>query len=213
LFELERIDVNQNQDESAIVSKAQKGDLDAFNHLVQHYQDVVFNTAYRILGDFDEAEDAAQKAFISAFQSIRSFRGGSLRAWLLRTTVNACYDEIRRRKRRPTVSIEARENDEMAAEDGWLPDQDPSPQQISEMKELQQAVQQCLHDLPVEFRVIAVLADVEELDYEEISRVTGNPLGTVKSRLARARVKLRGCLEGFWELLPANLRQKYMEVL
>jgi RNA polymerase sigma-70 factor, ECF subfamily len=203
--------VNQILNETVTISNAQKGNLDAFNRLVQLYQDSVFNTAYRILGDFDEAEDAAQKAFISAYQSIGSFRGGSFRGWLLRTTVNACYDEIRRTKRRPTVSIESRENKESTAEDGWLPDPDPSPQQISEMKELQQAVQHCLQELPVEFRTIAVLSDVEELDYEEISRITGNPLGTVKSRLARARVKLRGCLEGFWELLPLNLRQKYVD--
>jgi len=201
--------VNQIPDESIMVSNAQKGDLDAFNRLVQQFQDAVFNTAYRILGDSDEAEDAAQKAFISAFQSIRSFRGGSLRAWLLRTTVNACYDEIRRTKRRQMVSIESHEELESAAEDGWLADNTPSPQQISEMKELQQAVQHCLQELPVDFRLIAVLADVEELNYEEISQVTGNPLGTVKSRLSRARVKLRVCLEGFWELLPLNFRQKY----
>jgi RNA polymerase sigma-70 factor (ECF subfamily) len=203
--------VNLTTAESAIISRAQNGDLDAFNTLVQQYQDTVFNSAYRILGDFDAAEDAAQKAFISAYHSIRSFRGGSLRAWLLRTTVNACYDEIRRNKRHPAISIEAHEEDDSAAKDGWLADGDPSPQQISEMKELQKAVQQCLQDLPVDFRTIAVLADVEELDYEEISRVTGSPLGTVKSRLARARVKLRDCLEGFWELLPLNIRQKYEE--
>ncbi|HEX7556538.1 MAG TPA: sigma factor-like helix-turn-helix DNA-binding protein, partial [Leptolinea sp.] len=70
-------------------------------------------------------------------------------------------------------------------------------------------VQYCLQQLPADFRAIAVLADVDEMDYEEISRVTGNPLGTVKSRLARSRQKLRGCLEGFWELLPLNIRQKY----
>jgi RNA polymerase sigma-70 factor (ECF subfamily) len=201
--------VNSTTAESVTISRAQNGDMDAFNNLVQDYQDAVFNSAYRILGDFDAAEDVAQKAFISAYQSIRSFRGGSLRAWLLRTTINACYDEIRRNKRHPSVSIEARENDDTSAEDGWLADKDPSPQQITEMKELQQAVQHCLQELPVDFRTIAVLADVEELDYEEISRVTGNPLGTVKSRLARARVKLRDCLEGFWELLPLNIRQKY----
>jgi RNA polymerase sigma-70 factor, ECF subfamily len=204
-----RVEVNQIFNESVLISNAQNGDLDAFNRIVHQYQDTVFNTAFSILGDFDEAEDAVQKAFISAYQSIRSFRGGSLRAWLLRTTVNACYDEIRRTKRHQTVSIEARENNDSASEDGWLADHDPSPQQISEMMELQQAVQHCLQELPVDFRMIAVLADVEELDYEEISRITGNPLGTVKSRLARARMKLRSCLEGFWELLPLNIRQKY----
>lgn len=186
------------------------GDIDSFNHLVVMYQDVVFNTAYRILGGFDEAEDAAQKAFISAYQSLHSFRGGSFKSWLLRTTINACYDELRRAKRHPAMSIDTGFNNEDSPDvDYWLPDQAPSPQQITEMKELQQAVQHCLHQLPPDFRTIAVLADVDELDYEEISLVTGNPLGTVKSRLARSRQKLRDCLEDFWELLPLNLRQKY----
>lgn len=195
--------------ESTIILAAQKGDLDSFNHLVESYQDLVFRTAYRILGDYDDAEDATQKAFISAFRSIQSFRGGSFRSWLLRTTVNACYDEIRRFKRRPTVSIDAHESAESSDSDGWFTDDEPGPQQIMEMRDLQQAVQHCLQELPIEFRTVAVLADVEELDYEEISKATGSPLGTIKSRLARARVKLRGCLEGFWELLPSNLRQKY----
>jgi RNA polymerase sigma-70 factor (ECF subfamily) len=192
------------------IAEAQKGDLDAFNRLVMLYQDRVFNTTYRIMGGFDEAEDAAQKAFISAYQNIRSFRGGSFKAWLLRTAVNACYDELRRSKRHPSISIDddSREDSDDLVERG-LPDPALTPQQVSEMRELQQAVQHCLQELPPDFRSVAVLADVDELDYEEISRITGNPLGTVKSRLARARQKLRGCLEDFWELIPPAIRQKY----
>jgi len=205
--------VNEPYNEEDVIAKARAGDLDSFNHLVHQYQDRVFNTAYRILGDYDKAEDAVQKAFIAAYQSIQSFRGGSMRAWLLRTTINACYDEIRRIKRRPTASIEADEELETTSGDGWLRDENPTPQQMSEMRELQEAVFHCLSDLPVDFRTVAVLADVEELGYEEISRVIGKPLGTIKSRLARARMKLRECLEGFWELLPFNLRQKYEDVL
>jgi RNA polymerase sigma-70 factor, ECF subfamily len=202
--------MDQDNKESIWISSAQKGDLDSFNRLVLLHQDAVFNTAYRILGGFDEAEDVVQTAFISAYQSIRSFRGGSFKAWLLRTTINACYDDLRRTKRHPTVSIDkGTVNDDSPDVDFWLPDQSPSPQQITEMKELQNAVQHCLQQLPTDFRTIAVLADVNEMDYEEISRVTGNPLGTVKSRLARSRRKLRDCLESFWELLPLNLRQKY----
>lgn len=204
--------MNYFPEEDRAISSAKQGSLDGFNRLIQHYQDVVFNTAYRVLGDFDAAEDAAQTAFISAYQSINSFRGGSFRGWLLRITINACYDQIRRLKRHPTSSIEAREESETSASDGWLVDDNPTPQQISEIKALQQAVDHCLQTLPMDFRLVAVLADVEELDYEEISRVIGRPLGTVKSRLARARDKLRGCLQGFGELLPLDFRQKYEDV-
>lgn len=201
---------NQVASESELISRAAKGDLESFNRLVTLYQDCLFNTAFRILGGYDEAEDAVQKAFISAFRAIRSFRGGSFRAWLLRTTINTCYDEIRRRKRHPEIPIEPDplDGDQMDTDYGYA-DPSPEPHQIVEMRELQRAVQHCLQELPADFRIVAILADVEELDYEEISRITSNPLGTIKSRLARARQKLRICLEESWELLPVNLRQKY----
>lgn len=202
--------MNQPITETQLITDAQQGNLEAFNQLILIHQDAVFNTAYRILGGYDEAEDVVQKAFISAYQNIRAYRGGSFKAWLMRTTINACYDDLRRSKRHPAVSLESNPNDDRSLDtEFWLPDPSPTPQQVSEMKELQQAVQYCLQQLPADFRAIAVLADVDEMDYEEISRVTGNPLGTVKSRLARSRQKLRGCLEDFWELLPLNIRQKY----
>ena len=202
--------IDQQNEESRWIIEAQQGDLDAFNRLVTLYQDRVFNTSYRIMGGFDEAEDAAQKTFISAYRSIKSFRGGSFKAWLLRVAVNACYDDLRKSKRQPVVSIDDDSRDDyLNLADRGLPDPEPTPQEISEMRELHRAVQHCLQDLPPDFRAVAVLADVDELDYEEISRITGNPLGTVKSRLARARQKLRGCLQDFWELLPPAIRQKY----
>ena len=202
--------LDQQAEEPRLIAEAQQGDLASFNRLVTLYQDRVFNTAFRILGGYDEAEDAAQTAFISAYRNIRSFRGGSFKAWLMKVVVNACYDELRKSKRQPVVSIDddSRE-DYLDLADRGLPDPTPTPQEISEIRELHRAVQYCLQDLPPDFRAVAVLADVEELDYEEISRITGNPLGTVKSRLARARQKLRGCLQDFWELLPPAIRQKY----
>ena len=93
-------------DEPARIHSAQRGELDALNTLILHYQDMVFNTAVRILNDEDLAADAAQEAFISAFRSIATFRGGSFKAWLMRTVTNACYDELRRQKRRPTTPLE-----------------------------------------------------------------------------------------------------------
>src|SRR4030043_178179 len=93
-------------DEAALILAASKGDLDSFNRLVLVYQDIVYSQAYRIMGEADEAEDAAQDAFISAFRHLGSYRGGSFKAWLLRIVTNVCYDELRRRKRRPTTPLE-----------------------------------------------------------------------------------------------------------
>jgi RNA polymerase sigma-70 factor (ECF subfamily) len=194
-------------DESALIRSAQHGDLDAFNRLVLAYQDMVFNAALRILGNEDLAGDASQEAFISAFRSIVSFRGGSFRAWLLRTVTNACYDELRRQKRRPTTQLEPHNADDEEVESpAWLADPDGTPEERLDKAELEHAIQHCLEGLPDDFRAVIVLADLQGLDYAEVAAATHKPLGTIKSRLARARLRLRECLQGFRELLPAAFR-------
>ena len=194
-------------DETALINNAQRGDLDSFNTLVLAYQNMLFNTALRILGDDDQAADATQDAFLSAFKSINTFRGGSFKAWLMRTVTNACYDELRRKKRRPTTPLEPDTNDgdEMDSP-RWLADKSMSPEQKLEADELEHAIQHCLDALPSDFRAVVVLADIQGLDYSEVASATRVPLGTIKSRLARARLRLRECLQSFWELLPASLR-------
>ena len=193
--------------EPALIQDAQHGDLDAFNTLVLHYQDMVFNVALRILGDDELAADAAQEAFISAFRSINSFRGGSFKAWLMRTVTNACYDELRRQKRRPTTPLEPDTNDgEEMDSPHWLADPNMSPEQEAEADELDHAIQHCLENLPTDFRVVVIMADIQGFDYNEVATATRVPLGTIKSRLARARLRLRECLRGFEELLPASFR-------
>jgi RNA polymerase sigma-70 factor (ECF subfamily) len=194
-------------DEPALIHDAQSGDLDAFNRLVLAYQDVAFNTALRILGEDNLAADATQEAFISAFRGLTSFRGGSFRAWLLRTVTNACYDELRRRKRRPTVPLEPiAEDDEEIETPRWLADPGMSPEEQFDAEELEHAIQHCLNALPTDFRTVVVLADIQGLDYSEIATAAHIPLGTIKSRLARARLRLRECLQAFGELLPAAFR-------
>ena len=194
-------------DEIALVQSAQSGDLDSFNTLILHYQDRVFNTALRILGDEDIAQDAAQEAFISAFRSIATFRGGSFKAWLLRTLTNACYDELRRQKRRPTTPLEPETNDgEEMDSPRWMADPNMTPSEQFEADELEHAIQHCLDTLPVDFRTVVVLADVQGMDYSEVATAARVPLGTIKSRLARARLRLRECLRGFEELLPSSFR-------
>jgi len=194
-------------DELALISDAQGGNLDAFNTLVLHYQDSVFNTALRILGDEDQAADASQEAFISAFKSINSFRGGSFKAWLMRTVTNACYDELRRKKRRPTTPLEpdTEDGDEMDSP-RWLADPNMTPSQQAEADEVEHAIQHCLNNLPLEFKTVVIMADIQGMDYTEVALTIRVPLGTIKSRLARARLRLRECLQGFAELLPASYR-------
>lgn len=194
-------------DETALIHSAQNGDLDSFNTLILHYQDSIFNTALRIMGDEDLAQDAAQEAFISAFRSISTFRGGSFKAWLMRMATNACYDEFRRQKRRPTTPLEpdTADGEEMDSPK-WLADPNMTPAERSEADELEHAIQHCLDALPTDFRTVVVLADIQGMDYAEVATASKVPLGTIKSRLARARLRLRECLRGFEELLPSSFR-------
>lgn len=195
-------------DEAALIRDARSGDLDAFNRLVLFYQEMAFNLAFRMLSDDDAAEDVTQTAFISAYRHLDGYRGGSFRAWLLRMVTNACYDELRRQKRRPTVPLEplSDDNDEEIESPAWLADGSPSPEERLETAELDHAVQHCLNALPEDFRAVVVMVDIEGLDYQEVAQAVGKPLGTIKSRLARARLRLRECLQAFWELLPVRFR-------
>jgi RNA polymerase sigma-70 factor (ECF subfamily) len=196
-------------DETTLIHQAQHGDLEAFNRLVIAYQKQVYNLAYRLMGDQVSAEDATQEAFISAFRGLRGYRGGSFRAWLLRIVRNACYDEFRRRQRRPATSLE-----ELTPFGGdTTPDSlvelthhGEGPETAAEHTELRRALEDCLNTLPLDFRAVAVLVDIQGYDYRETATVIGKPLGTVKSRLARARARLRDCLQQHRELLPTAFR-------
>lgn len=194
-------------DETGLIQDSQRGNLDAFNRLVLAYQDMVYNQAYRVMGETTAAEDATQEAFISAYRKIRSFRGGSFKAWLLRIVTNACYDELRRRKRRPTTPLEpADDYDEEIESPHWIADPGESPEDFAARIEMGEAIQECLDNLSLDFRTVVILVDIQGMDYAEAAEVIGKPLGTIKSRLARARKGLRTCLGAFWELLPPAFR-------
>ena len=193
--------------ESELIATAKKGDLTSFNRLVLEYQDMLYNQAYRLMGDHAVAEDATQDAFIRAFKKLKTYRGGSFRAWMLRIVTNACYDELRRRKRRPTTRLEPlNQDDEEIESPKWLADPTESPENAAERGELRKALQNCLNNLPDDFRAVVILVDIQGMDYAETSQAIGKPLGTVKSRLARARVRMRDCLEKYRELLPGSYR-------
>ncbi len=194
-------------DEIALIQAAREGDLDSFNRLVLAYQDLVYNHAYRMIGEEESADDATQNTFISAYNHLKSFRGGSFKAWLLRIVTNACYDELRRRKRRPTVPLEPTDEDGEEVESArWMTDPGDQPEEQVQRVELQRAIQNCLDNLPGDFRATVIMVDVQGLDYFEAAKAIGKPIGTIKSRLARARLRLRDCLNNFAELLPAGIR-------
>jgi RNA polymerase sigma-70 factor (ECF subfamily) len=184
-----------------------KGDLDSFNQIILEYQGLVYNQAYRIIGEPDAAADATQEAFISAYKKLHTYRGGSFKSWLLRIVSNACYDEFRRRKRQPVAPLfpENQDGDEMQ-DPAWLEDKEAKPEESLLLSELSEAIQICLDRLEFEFRTIVILIDLQGMDYASAAEIIDRPLGTVKSRLARARRSLKNCLEGFKELLPLEFR-------
>jgi len=177
-------------DEQALVACAQRGSTDAFNALTLRYQSQVYNLALHILRDPAGADDATQETFISAYGALSRFHGGSFRAWLLRIVANACYDELRWGRRRPQASWEAfGDLDEDA--NPYLADPRLGPEAWVQQQELGRDLAGVLAGLPERQRTTLVLVDYLGLTYEEAAQVTGVPMGTVKSRLARARDDLR----------------------
>ena len=199
-------------DEEQLIARSQRGDIDAFNYLVLHYQQSAYGVAYRMLGDTELAADVTQDVFIAAFRNIQSFRpGSSFRAWLLRIASNMACDYWRRIQRHPQESLDIlTDEDELHSADdlGALvaPGQEENPEAYVLNQELQEVIQQGLATLPLEQREAVVLCDIEGLTYEEIATATATSLGTVRSRIARGRARLRNYLYKHQELLPRNYR-------
>jgi RNA polymerase sigma-70 factor (ECF subfamily) len=191
--------------EKTLIQAAQRGDLEAFNSLVLRYQNLLFGVALRLLNDEDVAADAVQEALISAFRRFNTFRGDSLRSWLARVVVNACYDEMRRKRRQHSVPLELfnAEGEEIETS-YWLVDPQADPELQFESSELEHAIQKSLDKLPTIYRLMLVLVDIEGMSYEEAASAAGIPVGTVKSRLARARLQMQRSLQMAGELLPSS---------
>lgn len=194
-------------EESLLIEKAADGDLDAFNQLVLTYQELAFNLAYRIMADEAAAADATQDAVISMYRKLNSYRGGSFKAWFLRIVTNACYDELRKQKRRPTVALEPEtEEGDLMDSPEWIADKSPGLEEAMMNSQLEKAIQDCLNNLNEKHRVVMVMVDVSGEDYETVAEVIQSPVGTVKSRLSRARLKMQECLQSAKELLPDQFR-------
>ncbi len=154
------------------------------------YQDHVFSLVLRMLTHREAAEDVTQEAFVSAWRHIDTFRGGSFRSWLFTIAANRARDELRKGVRRPTTSLDAARDDPDRA-DIDPPEPGPSPEGVAEQGEVRAAIEVALATLPPDWREVIVMSDIHGMDYAEIAAATGIALGTVKSRLSRARSRLR----------------------
>jgi RNA polymerase sigma-70 factor (ECF subfamily) len=176
------------EEESALIARVLAGDADAFEPLVLEHQTNVYRLALRLMGNEADAADAAQDAFLKAYTSLSSFRGDSrFSVWLYRLTNNVCIDALRRR--RDTVPLET-EDAQGEAEELPLPDERWSPEILAERAEDIRAVRTAMAALPPDCREILTLREIGGLSYEELSAALRLELGTVRSRLSRARKKL-----------------------
>lgn len=200
------------ENELQLIIRSQNGDVGAFNELVLHYQQLIYNVILRMLGDRDIAADVTQDTFIAAFRGVQTFRGGtSFRAWLLRIASNQACDYWRRTHRHPVESLEAMTDEDEPHGSGILSSlattgQEGNPEEMLLSQELQGLIQQALEELPLDQRVAVVLCDIQGLSYEEIAATTQTTMGTVRSRIARGRGRLRKYLYDHRELLPRSYR-------
>lgn len=183
-----------------LVEQCRAGDEEACEALVRQYQERVFALISRMTGDPDRVEDIAQEVFLKAFRSLKSFRGGSrFYTWLYRITVNTVLNTMRSQGRRQETSLDDLGGLEVQA------DADMEPAEVTARLELARRVREAIDQLEEPYRVIVYLRELEDLSYEEIAEVVKLPVGTVKSRLFRARQHLKGLLQ---DLLPATAHQR-----
>ena len=177
---------------AALIERARRGDGRAFEQLALHEERALYRHAARILGAGPDAEDVVQDAFLSAWRSIGSFEGSSFRAWLFRIVTNRALDRVRSRRRRPELPLEPNDDDELT----WAEPAAPGPDlaEIASGREAIAAVEEALRLVPEEQRAALLLRDVEGFAYEQIAMITSVEVGTVKSRIHRARVAVRNAL-------------------
>jgi RNA polymerase sigma-70 factor, ECF subfamily len=174
-------------DETKLIAAAQRGELEAFGELALAHHPWLYATAYYLLRDADAADDATQEALIAAYRSLPAFGGGSLKGWLYRIVTRKCYDQLRDLRRRRSTSWDALAETHAAR---W-PSLDELPEPAVQRRELAHRLEAGLNCLPIQERQMVVMRAMHGLNYAEIAAATDRPVGTVKSKLSRARAKLR----------------------
>jgi len=184
-----------------LIERCKRGDIGAFDQLFRRYTRQVYNYAFRMIPNYDDANDIAQEAFVRAFNSIRSFRGDSnFSTWLFRIVYNVSLDEIKRRKGRYLLSLDEQLELEEDSLTRQVESESPSPDELVEKQERDRILQEAIETLPEYQKAMIVLYHMQGFSYEEIAEIVGLPIGTVKSRLNRARESLKEKLKAQREL-------------
>ena len=186
--------------DNELIERCKHGDRDAFTAIMEKYQNLVFGMAYNILSDYQDAEDAAQDTFVKAYKSISSFKGQSaFTTWLYVICKNSCNDILRKRQKHSQVmSIDSDDSDDSPIRE--IKSDKPTPEEQAELNETQKIVREAINSLKNEYKEVLVLSDMQQLSYDEVSAILKIPVGTVKSRLNRARNALRKKLSDKREL-------------
>lgn len=182
----------EKKKEAALIALCKKGDVDAFEELISQHQTKVLNTAFAMLGNREDAYDAAQEVFLKVFNSIDKFCGqSSFSTWLYRVTINVCLDELRKRKRHSegVVSISADEAGDFG--ELQIADTGAGPPELIELTEVRQTVLKAIQSLDEQHRTVIILRELYGLNYKQIADILSCSLGTVKSRISRARRDLK----------------------
>jgi RNA polymerase sigma-70 factor (ECF subfamily) len=192
--------ISSAKEDAAMVEAFQAGNKAAFDKLVLKHKDRVFNLCYWFLGDYQEASDAAQETFIRVFRSLNRFKlESAFSTWLYRIGVNTCKNRLKSsdyRQRKKTVHLDNPGTSEGSSPFVEVRDESQSPMVEFERKEKRMLIKRAIDSLPEDQRTVVALRDIEGISYEEIAKITGLNLGTVKSKLARARLALREKLRG-----------------
>ncbi len=182
------------ENENSLLTKARKGDIQAFEELTSSYYGKVLNICYRMLNNSEDASEQAQEAFIKAFRYIKDFKGNcSISTWLYRIATNVCLDYLRKNKNKKFISIEQNTFDDLKIKDSLVSNK-PGPEKVAEVNAQRKAINEALSKMNEKNRMIIVLRDFNCFSYEEIGEIIKAPVGTVKSRISRARSELRDLL-------------------
>lgn len=187
-------------DEQKLIERASRGDPFAFNALMAAHEKRMYAVALRMFGNREDAQDCLQEAMLRIYRSIGNFKGqSSFATWVYRITMNSCLDELRRKKNKQSTSLDS------LLDQGWAPmDEGETPEKHAMRTELRRELKRAIRELPEDMRSAVILRDVQGFSYEEIAQVLNVHVGTVKSRISRAREKLRGKLKENAELFDTE---------
>ncbi len=188
--------------EKILIEKSKKGCVDSFEKLIDKYQTLAFNIAYKMLGNKEDASDITQEALVKVFKSIKNFKEeSSFSTWLYRIVTNTCIDMIRKKKKIKTFSLDNPIETENGKIERQIQGEENLPEDVFEKKQIQKRVHRAISSLPEKYRIVIILRDIQDFSYDEISEIVGVPLGTVKSRINRGRIILKDLLSDNSELL------------